>query len=458
MKPAVPSSLAARIARTMWVMTAASTVAAVLLTGALLIRSHREAVRRQLEATASALISLGISDYEDLENFDELSGFIEGALQMERVDKIVRIYASNGKLAFSTARLEYDKLPSVLPKLSASPYFVSMEGKHRDYESLVIPYVTFGQRKPFFLQIAIPLPSYAEIFKHLWWQSLLLLGVLMGLALVLARRLSARLIRPVDVISEHLEGMDPTRVENWNPLNLKDVGPYLDAIVRRINALSERTRAAVLQIRKMGRYVAHELRTPLTILQGEAETALAQPRTTKEDYEGVLKSSLEEIHRMSEIVSTVLQVGEWERSDVKSEPVSCDLSDWIRDLRPRWEKTLGHPLHLSLPDQGPEIQMDPRLVNHLVDNLLRNVRKHAPGSDCRLGVSQDPQGWKVVIADDGPGLEAVVLEKLNRGEPVLEVTGVGLNLCQKIATIAGFKLRFSNRPGGGLDAEILFPS
>ncbi|HEX5038391.1 MAG TPA: HAMP domain-containing sensor histidine kinase [bacterium] len=439
-------------------MTAASTIAAVVLTGALLIRSHRDSVRRQLEATASALISLGISDFEDLENFDGLSRFIEGALQMERVDKIIRIYTSNGRLAFSTARLQYDKLPSVLPKLTPTPYFLEVEGKRQDYESLVIPYVTFGQRKPFYLQIAIPLPSYAEIFEHLWWQSLLLLGLLMGLAFYLARRLSARLIRPVDFIAAHLEGMDPTRVEDWSPLNLKDAGPYLEAIVRRINALSDRTRAAVLQIRKMGRYVAHELRTPLTILQGEAETALARTQATKTDYETVLKSSLEEIQRMSEIVASVLQVGEWERSEVRPDPVVCDLSGWIRENDPRWEKTLGKPLDVTLPAESPQVRMDPRLTNHLIDNLIRNVRKHAPESPCRLRVSGDPSRATLTISDDGPGLPEEILNALNRDEPVLDVAGVGLNLCQKIAKIGGMKLRFANRPGRGLDAEILFPS
>jgi signal transduction histidine kinase len=439
----------------MWVMTAASTLAAMLLTGLLLVRSHRESVRRQLESTASALISLGIDDFGDLENIDALSRFIEENLGLERVDQVVRIYTSGGLLAFSTARRGYDRLPDRLPELLGKPSFLSMKGLKRDYESLVIPYSTFGRRRPFFLQILIPLPSYAEILKNLWWQGLVLLGALTGLALVLSRRLSGRLLRPVDAVALHLEGMDPNRVEQWKPLAIADAGPYLDAIVRRINALSERTRAAVLQIRKMGRYVAHELRTPLTILRGEAETALANPGAGRADYEGVLKSSLEEIDRMSEIVSTVLRTGEWERADIATEPAETSLAAWVRERLPRWERTLGGPIEADLPhaDLTP-VKFDPRLADHLVDNLVRNVRKHAPGSPCRIAVS----GLRLVLSDDGPGLPEALLHSLNSGSPVLEVPGIGLNLCQKIAKVCGLALRFSNRPGGGLDTEILFPS
>jgi len=452
----VKNTLASRIARTMWLMTAASTLAAMLLTGALLVRSHRESIRRQLESTASALISLGIDNFEDLENIDDLSRFIENASGLERVDQIIRIYSNAGAAAFSTARRGYDRLPDNLPQAFTKPTFLAMQGLRRDYESLVIPYSTFGRRRPFYLQILIPLPSYAMILKDLWWQGLLLLGILTGLTLSLSRRLSRRLIRPVDAISVHLEGMDPTKVETWSPLNLDDAGPYLDAIVRRINALSERTRAAVLQIRKMGRYVAHELRTPLTILQGEAETALARPGATKENFEAVLKSSLEEIQRMSEIVATVLQVGEWERSDLKITPMDCHLSDWIAETLPRWERTLGRKIDVLLPDHHllPS-RIDIRFADQLIDNLVRNVRKHAPGSPCRITLSEGP---KVTVSDDGPGLPPPVLETLNRGDPILEVSGVGLNLCQKIAKICGLKLKFVNRNGSGLDAEIWFPS
>jgi signal transduction histidine kinase len=172
----------------------------------------------------------------------------------------------------------------------------------------------------------------------------------------------------------------------------------------------------------------------------------------------VLKSSLEEIQRMSEIVATVLQAGEWERTDASIHPVDLDLAGWVEETLPRWEKTLGRPIEAALPSSGPVVKTDPRLIDHLVDNLVRNVRKHAPASACRLRIADSGEGARIVLSDDGPGMPSSLLDPLNRGKPVLEVAGVGLNLCQKIAKIAGLRLRFSNRPGGGVDAEILFPS
>jgi len=440
----------------MWTLTAVSTVAAVVLTGVLLIRSHRESIRKQLEATATSLIALGISDFEALDDFDQLSVFIEDALAIEKVEKIIRIYNQEGTLAFSSVRLEYDQLPAQIPKLPDRPEFKTLSGRSRQYETLLIPYLIHTKKKPFYLQVAIPLPHYTEIFRILWWQSLLLMGFLMFVAYLFSKQLSRRLMKPVANVAEHLEGLEPSRIEEWRPLSIKGSGQYLESIILGINSLGARTRAAVLEIRKMGRYVAHELRTPLTILQGEAENALMNSDARKEDYVRVLKSSLEEIHRMTETVSTILQISKWERSGAPPHAMVLDLASWIQDIKPRWEKTLGRPLEfIDRSGQSHRIKIDPTLLYHLIDNLLRNVRDHTPdGTPCILELTSEGTDVRISVSDRGPGLPKEVVDALNSRDSALEVTGVGLHLCRKIAKLSRIRLSFSNRPEGGLEGGL----
>lgn len=452
------STLQSKIAIAMWTIAAASTLASAALAGMLLVSAHRESIRQQLQATATTLVSLGITHFSELRDFEEMNRFIEDALQMDRIDKIIRIYDGRRELIFTTAGADSDVSRSRLEQKVDRPTLQTIEGRQRRYESLVMPYEAEGSRKTFYLQVSIPLPRYAEMLGYLWWQSLLLLGLLIGVAVIVSHGLSRRLLAPVGQIARHLERMDPARIEEWSPLVLDERHRYLKAIADGINLLAERMQAAILKLRKMSRYVAHEMRTPLTILQGEAEMVLAKGSTTGEEYEQVLRSSLEEIGRMSEIVSTVLQVGEPLRGG-RPQPVALELCAWIAENRRRWERTLCRPIDIDVP-AGREVRVtvDPKLLSRLVENLIRNVKNHAPAeARCSLFVTPGPAGTSLLIADNGPGLSPDAVASLNEKGGLSEAAGIGLNLCHRITEICGLELLFANRTGGGLGVEIRFP-
>lgn len=439
----------------MWAMAVVATLAAMLVTSALLVSSHRESVQKQLQATATSLLSLGITRFSELKDFGDLNRFIEDALQMDRVDKIIRVYDDDRKLIFTTAGLDYDVLPGSLREKVKKPVFLTLEGKRRDYESLVLPYVGEGSRRTFYLQVAIPLPRYADVLENLWWQMFLLVAALVGASVVLSHWVSRRLLAPVEQIARHLQGMDPARIDEWKPIELDEGSRYLKGIAEGINLLAERTRVSMGQLRKMSRYVAHEMRTPLTILQGEAEMALARKEAAAADHEAVLRSSLEEISRMSEIVSTVLAVGEMAPT-AAGRPEEIDLNAWLVEHLLRWEKTLGRSIELELPKKTIVAEADVRLLSRLVDNLIRNVRTHTPPeAHCAISLA-DGDRPAIVIADDGPGLSDDVIASLNAHGGFSEAAGVGLNLCHRIAELTGLTLAFANRTGGGLAVTIRF--
>jgi two-component system, OmpR family, sensor histidine kinase TctE len=443
----------------MWVMTAVSMLTAAIISGSLLVRSHRESIRMQLQATSASLLSMGISDFSELKDFQNLNLFIEDALLMDKVDKAVRVFDHSGKLIFTTLGSAYDDLPTALPEKITKPLFLHTAGLTRTYESLVIPYEGKGKRQ-FFLQVAIPLPKYSEVFEHLWWQLLLFLGVLIGISVFLSSFLARRLLQPVVAIAEYLQALDPNQIEAWRPLEVGQPAHFLQAIVDGINLLGMRMKEAILQLSRMSRYVAHELRTPLTILQGEAETVLLNEGAGSLEYRRVLVSSLEEIRRMSEIVQTVLKVGERARSITLFQPRRFDLLPWCHEELPRWEKTLRRPIRFD-PDalRAAPVYVDADLLHRLVDNLVRNVREHtAADVECRIALAGDANGVRMIVEDDGPGMPPEVLRSLNIEGSAAEAAGIGLNLCLKIAEICRLRLRFQNAPSRGLRVEIGFPT
>ncbi len=449
------TSLQNRIFAYMFTLVVLCTVAGMFLTASLLYKSHQDSVKRQLEATGTSLTSLGITKFSELEDFYELNTFIDNALQMEKVDRIVRIFDGSRDLMFTTVGAAYDMLPARLDKNVDKPSFFLLEGEQEQYQTLVIPYK--AGKKQFYMQVAMPLPKYHEILAIFLGPGVAMLLVLMAVAFLAAHRLSARLVKPIGAIAEHLQDMDPARIEDWKQVPEIERGQYLGPITAGINLLIKRTKASVRKLRAISRYISHELRNPLTILQGEAEIALARKDATKAEYEHVLKSSLEEIHRMSEIVTAVLKVGEDERILKSFKPVTFDLARWLEDNRAAWESTLKRPIKTKMPPGPSEVSLDPNLLFRMIDNLVRNVRDYTP-QDAACRMTLDASGAKAVlsISDDGPGMPQPILDALAHPEGPLEPSHIGLGLCRRIAEVCGLGLSFANRPGSGLEVRITF--
>ncbi|MFH1829524.1 MAG: histidine kinase dimerization/phospho-acceptor domain-containing protein [Pseudomonadota bacterium] len=448
-------TLQTKVAVAMWLMATASTIAAAIVTGSLLIQSHRDSIHQQLQATTATLMSLGIQDFAELEDFNQLNSFIESALQMDRVDKVIRIFDKSNKLIYTTAGEGYDLLPDMLRQRIDKPVFETIDRDMRDYESLTVPYLG-RKHMPLYLQVVIPLPKYSDIMEGLWPRMLIVLGVLIALSIALARFIATRLLKPVTTISNHLSLMNPEAADQWTLLNMGGHGQYLHDIIDGINNLIKRTRATMFRMQRMSRYVAHELRTPLTILQGEAEIALQKQDATVEDFRRTLMSSLEEIQRIAGIVDAVMQLGDAAVEKNLYQPYEFELVQWLDDHISGWEKLLGRKIQFSAAEKI-DVRTDPRLLFPIIDNLIRNIKKHtSPSTGCALSIAKDREETAIVLEDEGPGLSCELIDALNDRNDFTDSIGVGLSLCIKIANLCGLKLLFANRAGDGLSVSIVF--
>jgi len=226
------------------------------------------------------------------------------------------------------------------------------------------------------------------------------------------------------------------------------VGVAQDALLK---MESERLRNSLLAA------LSHDLRTPLTVLVGLAESlALTTPKLSSEQLE-TAQAIQDEAHRMSTLVSNLLDMARIESGEVtlnlQWQPLEEVAGSALEAARSMLQR---HAVVVQLPRDLPLVKFDAVLIERVLVNLFENVSKYTPpGSTVTLSAQVIADRLSVSISDNGPGLpagrEEAVFQKFTRGERESATPGVGLGLsiCRAIIESHQGKITSAQRPGGG---------
>lgn len=108
--------------------------------------------------------------------------------------------------------------------------------------------------------------------------------------------------------------------------------------------------------------------------------------------------------------------------------------------------------------RGVTLVADRLAVRQALVNLLSNAARYAGGADgaeLTVRCEESPEGWRVLVADRGPGLESDearrVFAAFERGTRSAETDGSGLGLAivAAMAKAHGGEAGYEPRPGGG---------
>ncbi|HEY6622139.1 MAG TPA: DUF4118 domain-containing protein [Steroidobacteraceae bacterium] len=222
---------------------------------------------------------------------------------------------------------------------------------------------------------------------------------------------------------------------------------------------SERLRNSLLAA------LSHDLRTPLTVLVGLAESlALTAPKLSSAQQE-TAEAIQDEAHRMSTMVSNLLDMARIESGEVtlnlQWQPLEEVVGAALEAARGMLQR---HSVVVQLPRDLPLVKFDAVLIERVLVNLLENVSKYTPpGSTVTLSAQVLGDQLSVSVADNGPGLpvgrEEAVFQKFTRGERESSTPGVGLGLsiCRAIIESHQGKITAASRPGGGAIFTFTLP-
>jgi two-component system OmpR family sensor kinase len=137
--------------------------------------------------------------------------------------------------------------------------------------------------------------------------------------------------------------------------------------------------------------------------------------------------------------------------DVRLDTVVADAAADLRVVHP------DHPVTVSL--EPALVRGSGDQLHQVVANLLTNAAVHTPvGTAVRAEVSRTPRGVRLVVADDGPGMDdetaAHAFERFYRADPSRSRasggSGLGLSIVAAIVAAHGGTVRIAR---AGLDPD-----
>ncbi|PZF12683.1 two-component sensor histidine kinase [Curtobacterium sp. MCPF17_011] len=329
--------------------------------------------------------------------------------------------------------------------------------------------VTAAAVGPAVLVVGLPLaPVYESVWK--------LFGVVLvvtGLALLAASLVAAaavrRALRPLDRVAEtastvarmpldRSNALDGVRVPDADPAT--EVGRVGTAFNRMLGHIGNAMQARERSEQKVRQFVAdasHELRTPLASIRGYAELTRRMGADLPPDVVYAMSRVESESVRMTSMVEDLLLLARLDEGR-EIQFADVDLTGLVLDaVNDAHAASPDHPIEVDLPSEPVEVVGDAARLHQVIVNLVTNARTHTPdGTRITVGIAPASDGGvDLTVRDDGQGIDPEFLPKLferfaradSSRSRTAGSTGLGLAIVDAVVQAHGGRVSVASEPG-----------
>lgn len=301
--------------------------------------------------------------------------------------------------------------------------------------------------------------------------------LLIGLSLLTLIAIAARIVikvgmRPledVEATAEQIAAGDlSARMPEANPNT--EVGRLVTSLNSMLTRIESSFAARKESEDKLRRFVAdasHELRTPLTAIRGFSEL-YRQGAVSGEDATRELMGRIEgESKRMGSLVEDLLLLARLDQSRVMaSKPVNVGA---VVDSAVVSARAAGknHLVRFIKPGDDVFVLGDEPRIHQVIANLLANARVHTPaGTEIDVAISQEVDGVRISVSDNGPGLakedQEKIFERFYRADTSRvrvdgEGSGLGLSIVDAVMRGHNGSVTVASELGKGATFTLFFP-
>ena len=277
----------------------------------------------------------------------------------------------------------------------------------------------------------------------LFWAGIATLFVVSALGILVASRLVRRLADGAHAARAIAAGQRHIVVEEaiGPPFGGKD---EVDEFAAAVDVMAAELTAKIAAEQRFTADLAHELRTPLTGLV-TAASLLPPSRPTELVQDRVAK--------LRTLIEDLLEVSRLESGTESIDLVATDLDACIRGIISRIRDHCPDrcaSLVLELDASGSVVWLEPRRLERILENLVRNALTHGEGR-----VLVRSSAGRLEVVDHGPGFPPSILETgperfVSKGGGI----GLGLTIACGQAAAMGARVSLSNAPGARITLDF----
>ncbi|OGP90861.1 MAG: hypothetical protein A2157_05285 [Deltaproteobacteria bacterium RBG_16_47_11] len=361
--------------------------------------------------------------------FGNIDQALEASMNLRPIGKFIQVLDESGRIGRKSDNLRNVQLPISLNALkNASMGLITFE-TNRSFSNAPLRIVTLPVAEKDHTMRIVQVASSLEDVEDALNTLLLILLITVPSALIMAslggQFLGYKALKPVDQITQTARMITSQNLnQRIPPPKVKD---EISRLAETFNEMITRLDQSFRQIKQFSSDASHELKTPLTILRGEVEVTLRKERTSFE-YQQILRSNLEEIDRMTQIVDDLLLLSRADNGEIRLNQNEMNLSEILREIVPQAHiLTQSKNLHIqtSIPEEKVRILGDHLRIRELFLNLIENAIKYTEeGGRIAIHLSRDN-----ATSSNEEGKER--LEGGGRGFAEIKVTDTGIGIAKE---------------------------
>ena len=154
--------------------------------------------------------------------------------------------------------------------------------------------------------------------------------------------------------------------------------------------------------------LSHELRTPVSVIRANSETLIDGALEDKKQAKVFAKAILHNSERLSDMVSSLLDLTRIEYGELKLNFKKIDLNEFINNFISSIS-SLSKKKNINIKFQSNhkgDIYADPQAIERIMNNLIDNAIKYSEkGSEILVITKNDSDSFiKVMVEDSGSGI------------------------------------------------------
>ena len=239
------------------------------------------------------------------------------------------------------------------------------------------------------------------------------------------------------------------------------------ALVRELELKQRELLIAHTERSELVQMVVHDFKSPLSAVISNLD--LLKYMGVNQNQDHVVQTARNGASKLFEMINEFLEVArldQWSEEN-KGRLAPVDLLPVVQQVvQEAWSTLASKSLALTL-DQAQDIKVvaDNMLLSHLLGNLISNAVKYTPEGglvkvwwevlESRRSADKYNRLVKIGVQDNGPGvpdeLKNKVFDRFTRAErdKNIQGTGIGLFICNRIATMLEGHIWVEDAPGGG---------